>query len=113
MSDQELVAAVAEKVMPLGVHPQANSSTNRVLVYSDGGFRTWKPLESWDDCFLVVRAMREKGYIFDMADNRTLEDISVAFYHVGRFAGATRCLRVDETAQRKAILEAAFKAVQA
>ena len=128
MTDQELVAAVAEKVM--GWHIWAKpcdddryrmdgTSVRRKL--ANGSDRLWNPLESWDDAMMIVAAMRAKGWMFQLEDSEfyapTERYTEVWFFRhralatsIIAISSATKA-NPSSTDELRAILECACKCV--
>lgn len=113
MTDAELVAAVAREVKPEGVCQYA--SGDEWIMCSDGcPSRRWKPLESWEDCMMVVDAMRSEGWRWSY--NEWLSGNADSFdTHFIRVADAEKCFRVRGKYgnECRAILQAALEAVRA
>ena len=105
MTDDELVTMVAEKVMGWKLTWEGGISLKP-------GFTYWRPLESWDDVMMVVRAMREKGFWFEWIGDLiefVPSDENPEEEHPDR-AMIGNC---DEAMERRAILQAALAAVEA
>lgn len=108
LTDSELVAAVAREVKPENVLPYKSGEGFYVnhLVNADGEEwgHPWRPLESFDDCFLVVDAMDSKGWDMDLnfiGDVINIERRTVEIQ-----------IEIDGN-RKRAILQAALAAVRA
>lgn len=126
MTDQELVAKVAEKVMGWTFVPQvwdrdaggvqghwrgSRGQRYRLKDMEESGLIAplWSPRDDWNHAMMVVKAMREKGFRFDWNDDGANPEIG---FLRGDNHWSKRAPSTDETAQRRAILVAALKALQ-
>lgn len=115
MTDTELVAAVADRIMgwPMfngrlpGSPPPGQESP------------LWRPLESWEDAFTVVAAMRAKGWWYNHREERAYTEgrpptCFFWFYFEDKCVGLSATALLDDaTAQRRAICICALNAIRA
>ena len=106
LPDAELVAAVAVRVLGWDEWTM-KFVIDRYRTTTGDTRRVWMPLESWDDCFMVVDAMRDKGcpYLFRDDDGTgACIEFSEAYEDV---------YNRDPIAERRAIMRTALKAMEA
>ena len=112
MTDHELIIAAAEKVMEWKVSPPDEFGS---VIASDGSAlrwlgQHWNPLESDADAFMLVDAMRLKGWRFRVVESGPLNE-ALACADFRRNPGESH---VAETAnRRRSIVLAAVRAAEA
>lgn len=110
MTDIELVDAVAKEIKDDNWNRLYDGSSWQVLI---GGYWVlWRPLESWDHAMMVRREMQAKGFEYTLADDAGVTTVVVHDTN-NDYAETKACADMDdETAQRRAVLQATLKAVE-
>lgn len=107
MTDNELVVAVAEKVMGWRAC-QCESAYFDSWCDSEGvgqgPVQSWTPLISWRNTMEVVDAMRKQGYKLSLED--ITDEVKI------EFNGPYRATYADYGKEQRGILEAALKALE-
>lgn len=116
LSDAELVAAVAEKVMGWYVCRYTKcAGCDHWVISRDANIpgierfdEAWRPLDDWNDAMMVVEAMRAKGFCSIIFATPNDDDKDTAeFWPTGKLEMVVR-----RAGNRRAILEAALMAVE-
>ena len=121
LTDDELVAAVTQEIMgwdgPTVESDSGELHGNRSRYRPGDVCKDWRPLESWDDCMMVVDSMRAKGWRFGIDD--TSQAINTVLVYFDKACNRTLVHRMREgmidhlVSQRKAIFRAAIAAITA
>lgn len=87
----------------------AETCALEILGWECGGAATdWEPLESWDDCMMVVAAMRANRYALEIIGDL----VEFVLPHEGEFHPDRSVAFTSLDDMRRAILRAALKAVR-
>lgn len=122
LTDAELTRLVAEKVMgwkwgmysarhraimerPTRSDTPSATSLNLVI---KANLDTWRPLEDWNDCMAVVKAMREKGWHLFLCMQTTG---TTAIRFEDRMGACMKMLFAEAGKEQRCVLEAALLAV--
>lgn len=128
MTDTELIAAVAQKVMGWRclhdrgerarfdcildydaiIYHDASGGVQAIRTWDGQQSNSWQPLTDWNDTFQVVEKMRERGLYFSLNETLSQHRIWTACFSNGT-GEFTDCR--SENLQR-AILEAALEAME-
>ncbi len=113
LPDDELVRRVAEKVKPPNVRLYTIEADG-YYVDCGGWGHAWRPLESWDDCMMVVDAMRANGWHVVLDTYMELVRFFQETDHDDNGGGCVEldCKRGDATSQRRGVLVAAILSLE-
>lgn len=117
MTDEELVQAVATRVMEWAKHSRNTAHWTDAKDANSVGYKVrglccgrdeWNPLTNWNTCFEVVEAMRAKGFWFIFEDMTDRNECRARFHSYE--CSPKYCYSVSG---QRAILEAALAAMEA